>query len=326
MCYSSLVEASNRKLARTGATEKIRRDAMNELLRRSRTKLNDTPRKMPKWPRALEANFDSPTNPEDARISEQFAEIRAIRRTNLESELFKQRARFVKAERAVAKRETKTALEELRKATNKVEWHRRQLVEFDRRELTPADSRIYPFWYAPVIANVDGERVIMPMRYHCRPNGKPASYDKKFDGLYNARRDSLGKFWKDLFGKRHAVLVAWAFYENVALEDFERRALRPGEKSRNLVLEFKPNSPEPMLLACLWDHWESPGEEDLYSFAAITDEPPSEVAATGHDRCPIPIKPENLTAWLTPEGRSLEELQAILDARERPFYQHRLAA
>ena len=309
-----------------GETEKIRQDAFNDLSRRDRERINDTPRKMPKWPRALEANFDNPANPQDARIEEQLAQIHAIRRTHLESGMFKQRTRLVKAERAVAERETKTALEELRKAAQKVEWHRKQLADFDWSELTPSDSRIYPFWYAPVIANVDRERVIMPMRCHCRPNGRPASYDKKFDGLYNARRDSLGKFWKGLFGKRHAVLVAWAFYENVALEDFERRALRPSEKSRNLVLEFKPNSPEPMLLACLWDHWESPGEEDLYSFAAITDEPPSEVAVTGHDRCPIPIKPENLTAWLTPEGRSLEELQAILDARERPFYQHRLAA
>ena len=31
------------------------------------------------------------------------------------------------------------------------------------------------------------------------------------------------------------------------------------------------------------------GEPDLLSFAAITDEPPPEVAAAGHDRCIIPL-------------------------------------
>jgi hypothetical protein len=36
--------------------------------------------------------------------------------------------------------------------------------------------------------------------------------------------------------------------------------------------------------------------EDLWSFAAITDEPPQEVAAAGHDRCIIPIKEEHLNA------------------------------
>ena len=137
----------------------------------------------------------------------------------------------------------------------------------------------------------------------------------------------MGKFWKGLFGKHHAILVARSFYENVNLHDYEHRELRPGEKPQNQILHFNPNSPEPMLVACMWDHWESPGQPDLYSFAAITDEPPPEVAATGHDRCPIPIKPENVDAWLTPEGRSLDELQAILEDRERPYYEHqRLAA
>lgn len=324
MCYSAMVEESLKRLARHGATERIRRDAMKQLLRFNRPGLK--PRDVPKWPKALEANFDNPTTEEDREIAALFAQHRAARRTGLESGLFKQRARLITAERTLATKPTPKAQSEQRIASNKVEWHRDQLANLDRREAKPTDSRIYPFWYTLVIANVDGDRVIMPMRYHCRLNGKPASIDKKFDGLYNARRDNLEGFWKDLFGKRHAIMVAWAFYENVALEDFERRALKPGEKSKNLILEFKAQSPEPMLLACLWDKWESPGEPDLYSFAAITDEPPAEVAATGHDCCPIPIKSENLDAWLTPEGRSKEELQSILDDRERPYYEHRLAA
>jgi putative SOS response-associated peptidase YedK len=64
----------------------------------------------------------------------------------------------------------------------------------------------------------------------------------------------------------------------------------------------------------------------LLSFAAITDEPPTEVAAAGHDRCIIPIKPENVDAWLAPSGRERSSLQAVLEDRERPYYEHRLAA
>jgi len=70
-------------------------------------------------------------------------------------------------------------------------------------------------------------------------------------------------------------------------------------------------------------HGQKAVEPDLYSFAAINDEPPPEVAAAGHDRCSIPIKPDKLDAWLTPEGRSKEELQAILD--DRHYYEHRKA-
>ena len=29
-----------------------------------------------------------------------------------------------------------------------------------------------------------------------------------------------------------------------------------------------------------------------------TDDPPLEIAEAGHDRCPVPIKPENIDAWL----------------------------
>jgi putative SOS response-associated peptidase YedK len=81
-----------------------------------------------------------------------------------------------------------------------------------------------------------------------------------------------------------------------------------------------------MLVACLWDHWESPGEPDLYSFAAITDDPPPEVAATGHNRCLIPLRPDNLSKWLNPEGLDKTQLDALLDDRERPYYEHELAA
>jgi putative SOS response-associated peptidase YedK len=62
------------------------------------------------------------------------------------------------------------------------------------------------------------------------------------------------------------------------------------------------------------------------SFAAITDEPPAEVAAAGHDRCIIPIKPENIDAWLNPDLARRAALYAILDDRQRPYYGHRLAA
>jgi hypothetical protein len=46
----------------------------------------------------------------------------------------------------------------------------------------------------------------------------------------------------------------------------------------------------------------------------------------GHDRCIIPIKFENVMDWLTPEKSTLAAMYAIFDDRERPYYEHRLAA
>jgi putative SOS response-associated peptidase YedK len=65
---------------------------------------------------------------------------------------------------------------------------------------------------------------------------------------------------------------------------------------------------------------------DLLSFATIADEPRPEGAAAGHDRCIIPIRPESIDAWLNPDPKNFAAQYAILDDRERPYYEHRLAA
>ena len=64
---------------------------------------------------------------------------------------------------------------------------------------------------------------------------------------------------------------------------------------------------------------------DLLSFAAITDDPEPEVAAAGHDRTVINVKPEHVEAWLNPGG-DLAKMYAIFDDRQHPYYEHRIAA
>jgi len=172
----------------------------------------------------------------------------------------------------------------------------------------------------------NGKYVVKSMRYQCRIAGKPANYDVKYPGTYNARRDNLEGFWKPCFGYTHGVILVDVFYENVSKAKMEGTLLETHEKDENVVLEFRPNNGQLMHVACLWSRWTAPGQPDLLSFAAITDEPPAEVEAAGHDRCIVPIKPENIEAWLNPEASDLKAMYAILDDRDRPYYEHRLAA
>jgi putative SOS response-associated peptidase YedK len=318
MCYSAVIVQNLDQLAHK-AKARIDHEQFAALFQR-RAAGEDI-----KLAKGLEANFLSPQNAVAKGIAQNIATYQEAVASKWQIELFKQKTRLADAERALKARVTQKAQDDQRIAIKKIAWLRTKLADLKRTEPSSNDARIFPFWFTPVIVSEAGERIIRPMRYHCRASGKPASIDSRYPGLYNARRDNLEGYWKNLFGQQHAVCVLQSFYENVALHDFEKRALRADEKPLNRILHFNPQPPNDMFIACLWDRWQHKGKPDLYSFAAITDDPPPEVAATGHNRCIIPLKPQNLDAWLTP-GAELATYYALLDDRERPYYAHELAA
>ncbi len=252
-----------------------------------------------------------------------FERQRAERETELQQELFKQKKRQGDAARTLQTKVTKKAQEDLRISTEKISKLKLDLDDL-RAEPLPRDARFFPGNYAPVIVMEGGRKVIKPMRYQCRLPGWNEYIERKYPGTYNARRDSIPKTWDALFGHKHGIIIVNAFYENVERHLMEHRELAEGESTENVVLEFRPKPEQDMIIACLWN--ESPdGDGHLLSFAAITDDPAPEVAAAGHDRTIIQIKPENVDRWLTPEGRSIEELQAILDDRPEAYYEHQAA-
>jgi putative SOS response-associated peptidase YedK len=315
MCYSAQVMQTARKLQRQMGLRLDYAEAEKLFFRR----LDDPGLTIS---RGFEANFGDPHDEQTRRIKGAIDEHRARLSTKLEKDLFSQKTRLVNAERSLKEKETKKAREDVRIASTKIDALTTKLGQLRRNEITLDDDRIFPMVYAGVIIRQDGENVLTPMRYACRPAGKPAFYDRKFPGLYNARRDNLEKFWNEQFGRHHALMVVESFYENVQRHTMERRALAAGEKAQNVVLQFTPEPRQAMLIACLWSHWTDPTEPDLRGFAAITDEPPPDVAAAGHDRCIINLRPEHLDAWLDPTGRSTADLQAILSDRAVSVYQH----
>ena len=319
MCYSAQVWADYRRYIRDFGAELDIKEFYELFWRR----LGEPRIKIPK---AMGAAFAEPRSDAERKIKEAIDSFGASETLKLEQTVFEQRKRLADAERTLQTKPTKAAANSQRIATDKIGWALGKLADLKRTESKDSDSRIFPGHYAPVMVMENGQRVIKPMRYQCRPAGKPAFYDTKYPGTYNARRDNLEGFWKDLFGFSHGLMVVNAFFEIVNQHRAEGRELGDGEDVKNLILEFRPRPTQDMLVACLWSRWSAPGEPDLLSFAAITDEPPAEVSAAGHDRCIIPIRPESIDAWLSPDPKNLAAQYAILDDRARPYYEHRLAA
>lgn len=269
-----------------------------------------------KIPKGMDAPFMQPTTEDERLIHRLIEQYNAEQAAKLEKDLFKQSKRLADAERSLLSKETVKAREDVRIATNKIAAGKAKLADIKRTTAKPRDGRIFPGTYGLVLVSEEGKRLVRPMRYLCRPAGKPAAYDRKYPGTYNARRDSLEGYWKGQFGYSHGLMVVNTFFENVEGPD------------GNQVLQFTPRTGEPMLVACLWSHWKDPkGEEpDLLSCAAITDDPEPEVAAAGHDRTIINIKPEHVEAWLNPDPGNLQALYDIFDDKRHPFYEHKIAA
>jgi putative SOS response-associated peptidase YedK len=270
-----------------------------------------------KIPKGMDLNFLHPRNELEQKIHALLQEWNQLKISESEQELFKQVKRLADAERKLAVKETKAALNDQRIAGNKIKQMKRWIEDAKRTKHEPkSDDRIFPDWYAPVLIVENGKKVVRPMRYHCRPEGMDPSIDRtkdnKVSGTYNARRDNLKRFWRNQFGHTHALMLAETFYEQV-----------DDGKGGSKEIHFQPRTGETMYIACLYSHWTDPAgkEPDLWSFAAITDEPEPEVAAQGHDRTIINIKPEHVDAWLNPDPSNLDALFAIFDDKRHPFYE-----
>jgi len=283
-----------------------------------------------KIPKGLKDAFKSPRDEDERKLVEIIAAGDADEVRALEMELFQLRARLDHAERMLQKRTTEQvkeqALNDQQSSPARQEAVQQRLADLRRDEPLESDSRVHPGQYAPVMIVQDGRRTVIPMRYHCRLPGWTAIVERKYPDTCHARLDDLEKRWSKLFGYRHGVMVMTSFCEEVA--EGARRESSPAGNRESASLEFAAESPRDLLVPCLWNFSlrSTPEERDIFSFAAITDEPPPEIAAAGHDRCLVSIKPEHLDAWLDPDPQDLHELYAILDDRDWPRFAHRLAA
>lgn len=324
MCYSAMVEQNAKKLAKKFDAQ-IDLESFAELFEE---RAKDSSIKINK---AMEISFllDAASIKEKSigKSIRRWHEIEIIR---LGAELMRQTERLSKAEESIRKKETKKALNDIRVATNKISKCKFDIEKHSSDKIvSESEERIFPFHYASVlILDQKGNKTITPMRYHLRPHNEDESFDERRNGCYNARFDNLTNvpFWNDsLVNGRRGILVVKKFYENVPTVNYLSNRKLPAAvtEKENVVVRFEPNGLKEMFVPILWDRWKIKGQKELFSMALITDEPPAEVAAVGHDRCPIFLKKSAIDEWLINKGLKGKEIkEKILSQREHPYYEH----
>lgn len=320
MCYSAQVVADFKQYARLGGTLDIHAFAQ---LFADRGHRGDIGQVIPKAVR--DALARGVGGPEDAVLRDALTAAYRAAAAVIEAKIAELTTKLLSAEAVLASaKPTKKAANDHRVAGNKRRAEEAKLAELQAAAREDGLARIWPGYYVPVLIRdpVSGQRTVVPMRYRARPVGWTAAEEKKKPNCYNARQDSLRTVWRGLFGHTHGVVLATRFYESVALHDWQRRPLVPGEKAQSVEIAFAPEPAQEMLLACIWRYVAPEGAEPgFYSVAIITREPPPEVRAAGHDRCVIALRPEHLDAWLAPDPAHLAASLAILDDPIDAVYQ-----
>lgn len=302
MCYSTLIKANLKALAmELGAKIDLEQFAGIYALRLSHPEL--------KIPFALDRHFVLSQEPAEkplASLAMRFHEEEALRSRALLARLEEELCELSTIPTAAARKKLEAGERKREKLRSRL------TASFDR--ISPLDERIFPGSFAPVAIHSGETRLLVPMRYRVRaPDGTEIPY--KYN-VFNARRDSLlrAPTWAPLLGRAHGIFPFSRFFEWVERPEGKRE------------IAFTPENRSLMWAASLHSYPSSRTALPYHSFAMLTDEPPPEVAAAGHDRCPIFLGEKVLDTWLRPQPLSREELLALLSEKEKAHYLHSLVA
>jgi putative SOS response-associated peptidase YedK len=235
-------------------------------------------------------------------------------------------------------------------------------VAKDPKLFPPPEERIFPGHYAPVIAyddKLEGRKISL-MRYgaYATESVENATRGRKYT-TFNARRDNLtSRFWSQAFMRHHGLVVVSGFFEWVAVRDLlqagrvplqqiaaefdrlraERKAkvLAQGKKykptatelkkpeERQVVIQFQPSDGQDLVVPVIFSFGKLPDGQWSAGFAIITDDPPEEIQAAGHDRCPVVLEPAASEDWLRFQGKSADHLDDFLRQNRRVTFLHTL--
>lgn len=221
----------------------------------------------------------------------------------------------------------------------------------------PLSPRIYPGHYAPVVFKRNQRQDVSFMRYGAYPPNKLG--EKVRYKTFNARRDNLRSFfWSEAFMHFHGFVIVEKFYEWVVVRDlikdgrvslddvklvFERQkdlrrqkieksgvkykptaAEKKDPLDRSIIVEFRPTTADNFVAPVIFSIKKNNEGVDA-GFAIVTDDPPTEVLAAGHDRTPIFLSEHVISEWIdVQEGHSDDFFLDLLGRRSSLIFTYQI--
>jgi putative SOS response-associated peptidase YedK len=166
------------------------------------------------------------------------------------------------------------------------------------QDLTPRYN-IAPSQPVAVVVNQDGDRQLDAFRWGLIPTwAKDPAIGNK---MINARGETVAEkpSFKRPFKNQRCLVLADGFYE--------WRKTSSGKIPMYIHLTDR----RPFAFAGLWDRWQPPDGEPIYSCTIITT-PPNRFLETIHNRMPVILSPEAIDIWLDPAQQTPEALLPLL--------------
>ncbi len=172
------------------------------------------------------------------------------------------------------------------------------IEEWQDSDLYTPSFNIAPTQSAPIMIDHMGRKV-KSMKWGLIPSwAKDESIGSR---LINARAETLLQkpSFQNLVPRKRCVVITDGYYE----------WKRTSSKSIPYYIHHRDNKLLPM--AGLWDTWENPSGEGIFSYTVITTTPAPFVEEI-HNRMPVILKPDDIKAWLQVHNTSIPDAMNLL--------------
>ncbi len=179
------------------------------------------------------------------------------------------------------------------------------LIGVDHDDFT-IDLRILPYRLAPIVRGAPAGYQLIDANFSLIPSW--AKEPKMKFATHNARIETVLEkpTWKKPFVKSRCVIPISRFVEPIYTNQFAGNMVRFFSKAEDLLWA-----------AGIFDEWiHRDTGEVITSFSIITKDPPGFIFETGHDRCPLFLKPAAFSSWLDAREAHPEILMNTLLANE----------